>query len=178
MTMTATTTTTTIAAADPADPIRVLFLCTHNSARSQMAEGLLRYLGGDAFAAFSAGTEATRVHPLAIVVMREIDVDITGQRSKVLTEYLAQRFDAVITVCDNANDSCPTFPGKTERLHWSLPDPAAVVGIEAKQLAAFRAVRDALSRLLPPFIATARQRHAPHAPEMSRVSKVGAAVTV
>jgi len=159
-------------------PIRVLFLCTHNSARSQMAEGLLRHLDGDAFAAFSAGTEATRVHPLAIAAMNEIGVDITGQRSKVLTEYLAQRFDAVITVCDNANDACPTFPGKTERLHWSLPDPAAVMGTEAEQLAAFRAVREALSRLLPPFIATARQRHAPHAPEANRANEVGAAVTV
>lgn len=175
MTMTATTTTTTTtttiaAAADPVDPIRVLFLCTHNSARSQMAEGLLRHLGGDAFAAFSAGTEATRVHPLAITAMREIGVDITGQRSKVLTEYLAQRFDAVITVCDDANDACPTFPGKTERLHWSLPDPSAMTGTEAEQLAAFRAVREALSHLLPPFIATTRQRYAPHAQGVNRVN--------
>jgi len=144
-------------------PIRVLFLCTHNSARSQMAEGLLRYLGGNEFAAFSAGTEVTRVHPLAIVAMREIGVDISGHRSKSLAEFIGQPFDAVVTVCDNANATCPTFPGKTRRLHWSLPDPSAVTGTEAAQLAAFRAVRDELARLLPPFIAAERQaRHSAH----------------
>lgn len=97
--------------------VRVLFLCTHNSARSQMAEGLLRSLGGAQFESFSAGTEATHVRPLAIKAMAELGVDISRQRSKVLTEYLQQPFDYVVTVCDQANESCPVFPGAAQRLH-------------------------------------------------------------
>jgi arsenate reductase (thioredoxin) len=124
---------------------RVLFLCTHNSARSQMAEGLLRALGGDNYESFSAGTEATLVRPLAIKAMAEIGVDITGQRSKVLTEYLKQPFDHVITVCDNANESCPIFPGATNRLHWSFPDPSRAQGSEEEQLAVYRQVRDTIA---------------------------------
>lgn len=144
------------------NPTRVLFLCTHNSARSQMAEGLLRALaaqtGAGDFAAFSAGTEVTRVNPLAIAAMDEIGIDIRGQRSKHLREFLAQPFDVVITVCDNANESCPVFPGAASRLHWSLPDPSAAHGTDAERLAAFRAVRDELrERLLPSFIAAQRQ---------------------
>lgn len=150
----------TTAAATTA-PIRVLFLCTHNSARSQMAEGLLRHLGGNDFAAFSAGTEVTRVHPLAIAVMREIGIDISGHRSKSLTEFIGQPFDAVVTVCDSANAACPAFPVKTRRLHWSLPDPSAATGPEAAQLAAFRAVRDELAQLLPSFVAAERQAWQP-----------------
>jgi len=140
------------------DPIRVLFLCTHNSARSQIAEGLLRALGDNVFASFSAGTEVTRVHPLAIEAMHEIGVDITGQRSKLLTEYLNEPFDAVVTVCDHANERCPIFPGAMRRLHWSLPDPSAATGTDEERLVAFRAVRDTLAHtLLPPFIAAMRQ---------------------
>jgi arsenate reductase len=123
---------------------RVLFLCTHNSARSQMAEGLLRELGGSLFAAFSAGTEATHVRPLAIRAMEEIGIDISGQQSKTLERYLDQRFDAVITVCDQANEACPVFFGATERLHWSFPDPSKATGKEDEQLAVYRQVRDAI----------------------------------
>ena len=123
---------------------RVLFLCTHNSARSQMAEGLLRHLAGDRFEVMSAGTEATHVRPLAIRAMDEIGVDISGQESKTLERYLGEPFDYVITVCDDANEACPFFPGATNRLHWSLPDPSAAKGTEEERLAVFRSVRDAL----------------------------------
>jgi arsenate reductase (thioredoxin) len=123
---------------------RVLFLCTHNSARSQMAEGLLRHLAGDRFEAHSAGTEATHIRPLAIRAMDEIGVDISGQESKTLERYLGKPFDYVITVCDDANEACPFFPGATNRLHWSLPDPSAAKGSEEERLAVFRSVRDAL----------------------------------
>jgi arsenate reductase (thioredoxin) len=102
------------------DRRRVLFLCTHNSARSQMAEGLLRHLAGDHVAAFSAGTEATHVRPLAVTAMAELGIDISGQASKTLERYLGQPFDAVITVCDQANEACPTFYGAKARLHWSF----------------------------------------------------------
>jgi arsenate reductase len=123
---------------------RVLFLCTHNSARSQMAEGLLRQLGGVRFEAFSAGTEATRVRPLAITAMAELGIDISGQASKTLERYLAEPFDTVITVCDDANEACPVFFGARKRLHWSFPDPSRVAGTEEERLAAYRAVRDAI----------------------------------
>jgi arsenate reductase len=123
---------------------RVLFLCTHNSARSQMAEGLLRALGGDRFEAFSAGTEATHVRPVAIGVMQELGIDISGQQSKTLDRYLDQPFDAVITVCDQANEACPVFFGAGQRLHWSFPDPSKAIGNEDEQLAVYRAVRDAI----------------------------------
>lgn len=140
-------------------PVRVLFLCTHNSSRSQIAEGLLREMGGDGFASFSAGTEVTRVNPFAIVAMDEIGVDIRAQYSKHMRDLLGETFDAVITVCDSANESCPIFPAKTERIHWSLPDPSAATGTDAEKLAAFRSVRDRLrDELLPAFIAAQRQR--------------------
>jgi arsenate reductase len=126
------------------EPQRVLFLCTHNSARSQMAEGLLRHLGAGRFRAFSAGTEAARVRPLAIRIMAEIGIDIAGQESKTLQRYLGEPFDAVITVCDDANETCPIFPGARRRLHWSFPDPSRAVGTEEEQLATYRAVRDAI----------------------------------
>lgn len=129
-----------------ARPFRVLFLCTHNSARSQMAEGLLRALGGDRFAAYSAGTEATHVRPLAIQAMAEIGVDISGQQSKTLDRYLGEVFEAVITVCDDANEACPVFYGARRRLHWSLPDPSRAVGTEEERLAVYRQVRDELRR--------------------------------
>jgi arsenate reductase len=123
---------------------RVLFLCTHNSARSQMAEGLLRALGGDRFEAFSAGTEATRVRPQAIQAMREIGVDISGQQSKTMERYLHEPFDAVITVCDDANEVCPVFFGAKKRLHWSFPDPSKALGSAEERLAMYRSVRDAI----------------------------------
>jgi arsenate reductase len=125
-------------------PRRVLFICTHNSARSQMAEGWLRTLGRAHFAAFSAGTEATAVRPLAIRAMAEVGIDISGQRSKTLAQYLDQPFDLVITVCDDANEACPIFPGARERRHWSFPDPSRATGTEEEQLAVYRRVRDAI----------------------------------
>ncbi len=123
---------------------RVLFLCTHNSARSQMAEGLLRHLAGDRFEAHSAGTEATRVRPLAIKAMSELGIDISKQSSKTLDPYVNDRFDHVITVCDDANEACPYFPNAVQRVHWSLPDPSTATGTEAEQLAMYRKVRDEL----------------------------------
>lgn len=121
---------------------RVLFICTHNSARSQMAEGLLRYLGGERFEVFSAGTEATFVRPLAIRAMAEIGIDISGQQSKTLDRYLGEPFDDVITVCDAANEACPIFPGAKQRRHWSFEDPSRATGSEDEQLAVYRRVRD------------------------------------
>jgi arsenate reductase (thioredoxin) len=124
--------------------LRVLFLCTHNSARSQMAEGLLRSLGADRYEVFSAGTEATFVRPLAITAMAELGIDISGQQSKTLDRYLNQPFDEVITVCDTAAEACPVFPGATKRRHWSLEDPSQATGTEEEQLAVYRRVRDEL----------------------------------
>lgn len=123
-------------------PIRVLVLCTHNSARSQMAEGLLRHIGGERFEVHSAGTEATRVRPLAIRAMAELGIDISSQRSKTLDEYLGQQFDFVITVCDQANESCPIFPGGPERIHWSFRDPSTAEGNEEERLRVYQQVRD------------------------------------
>jgi len=123
---------------------RILFLCTHNSARSQMAEGMMRDLAGDRFEAFSAGTEATHVRPLAIRAMEEIGVDIASRESKTLDRYLGEPFDYVITVCDDANEACPFFPGARERLHWSFEDPSKAKGSEEERLAVFRRVRDGL----------------------------------
>jgi arsenate reductase len=125
---------------------RVLFLCTHNSARSQMAEGWLRHLAGDRFEVHSAGTEATAVRPLAIRAMAEVGVDISGQESKTLERYLGHHWDAVITVCDQANEACPFFPGASQRLHWSFPDPSKAPGTEEEQFAAYRRTRDAIRR--------------------------------
>ena len=121
---------------------RVLFLCTHNSARSQMAEGLLRHLAGDGFEAHSAGTEATHVRPLAIRAMADLGVDISGQESETLDGYLDLPFDYVVTVCDDANEACPHFPDAGRRLHWSLPDPSKATGAEDERLEVFRSVRD------------------------------------
>ena len=123
---------------------RILFLCTHNSARSQMAEGWLRSLGGDRFEAYSAGTEATQVRPLAIKVMAEQGIDISQQLSKTLAQYLHEPFDEVITVCDAAAEACPIFPGAKHRRHWSFPDPSQATGSQEEQLAVYRQVRDAI----------------------------------
>ena len=126
----------------------VLILCTGNSARSQMAEGLLRHDAGEAFDVESAGTKPGIVRSEAIAVMRELGIDISGHRSKHVDEFDGQRFDCVITVCDNAKESCPVFPGATKRLHRSFEDPAAIEGTEAERLALFRRVRDELRAYL------------------------------
>jgi len=127
---------------------RVLILCTGNSARSQMAEGLLRFIGGDNVAVESAGIAPTSVRTEAIEAMREIGIDISGHRSKSVDEFVDREFDFVITVCDNANENCPIFPGKAERIHWSFTDPAAVDGTDEERLAAFRDVRDQIKERL------------------------------
>jgi arsenate reductase len=129
---------------------RVLILCTGNSARSQMAEGLLRHDAGAAFTVESAGTQPSVVRPEAIAVMREIGIDISAQRSKHVDEFRGQRFDYVITVCDRAKESCPIFPGATQ-LHRDFDDPAAAEGPETVRLAAFRRVRDDLRQFLRAF---------------------------
>jgi arsenate reductase len=135
-----------------ADKKRVLILCTGNSARSQMAEGLLRNEAGDHFAVFSAGTKPTQVRPEAIAVMAEIGIDISGHRSKSVDELTGQEFDFVITVCDYANEECPVFPRKTQRMHWSFEDPAAVEGSEEKRKVAFRRIRDELHERIEAFL--------------------------
>jgi arsenate reductase len=137
------------------DKKRVLILCTGNSARSQMAEGLLRHDGGEGFQVESAGTEPSHVRPQAIEVMREAGIDISGHRSKSVDEFIGQEFDYVITVCDNANANCPVFSGKTKRIHWSFDDPAAAEGDEAAKLAVFRRVRDEIRERLRLFIPVA-----------------------
>ena len=123
---------------------KVLFLCTHNSARSQMAEGLLRHLAGERFEVMSAGTVATQVRPLAVRAMDELGIDISNHESTNMARYLGEPFDYVITVCDEANEACPFFPHAGERLHWSLPDPGAAEGTEEERLQVYRSVRDRL----------------------------------
>jgi arsenate reductase len=130
---------------------RVLILCTANSARSQMAEGLLRHDRGDEFAVQSAGSRASAVRPEAIAVMREIGIDISAQRSKALDEVAGQDFDFVLTVCDNARENCPIRPGHGEWYHKSFDDPAAVQGSETERLRAFRMVRDQIRNYLRTF---------------------------
>jgi arsenate reductase len=130
---------------------RVLVLCTGNSARSQMAEGLLRHDAGDRFDVESAGVDPGRVRPEAIAVMKEIGVDISTHRSKHVDEFAGQQFDYVLTVCDNANESCPVLPGQGERLHRSFEDPAALQADEQQRLAAFRRVRDEIRDYLQTF---------------------------
>ena len=121
---------------------RVLFLCTHNSARSQMAEGLLRAWAGDRYEACSAGVVATEVRPLAIRAMAEVGIDIAAQWSKRLDEYVGQSFEYAITVCDEAREACPFIPGAAHQLHWSFDDPSAATGTEDERLTVFRRVRD------------------------------------
>lgn len=133
---------------------RVLFLCTHNSARSQIAEGLLRALADDRFEVASAGTEATRVHPLAIRTMAEIGVDLAGHTSKLLDRFVTEPWDYVITVCDAANEACPVFPARSRSLHWSFADPSQVTGSEEQRLAMFGRVRDQIRERVTDWIAT------------------------
>lgn len=125
---------------------RVLILCTHNSARSQMAEGFLRHMAGDRFEVESAGTEQTSVRPEAVAAMQKYGIDISGHHSKTLDQFLGQEWDYVITVCDAANEACPVFPGVRHRLHWSFPDPSAVGGPERQ--AAFDRSADAIQTRL------------------------------
>jgi len=131
---------------------RVLFLCTHNSARSQMAEALLRQAAAGRFAVESAGTEPDALHPLAVRAMAEQGVDISSQRSKDVRRFVEDQFDYLITVCDEAGERCPVFPAAARQLHWSLPDPSAARGSEAERLAAFRDVRDRLASLISEFL--------------------------
>ncbi len=121
---------------------RVLFICTHNSARSQMAEGLLNRLFGDRYEAFSAGTKPSGVNPLAVEVMKEIGIDISHHRSKSLEEFEGQEFDYVITVCDSAKEECPYFAGGKRRIHKSFPDPSSYEGTKEEKIEFFRKVRD------------------------------------
>jgi arsenate reductase len=138
-------------------PIRVLFVCTHNSARSQLAEALLRHYGGDDFEVRSAGTEATRVNPYAVRVLAELGIDWSAARSKPIDEFLDQRFDYVITVCDRARETCPVFPGSDNTLHWGLDDPSEMGGSDEDRLAAFRRTQLELAARLRPFIEVARR---------------------
>jgi arsenate reductase len=131
---------------------KVLILCTGNSARSQMAEGLFRQEAGGRYEVFSAGTRPTEVRPEAIAVMREIGIDISGHRSKSLDEFTGKTLDLVITVCDNANEICPVFPGAVKRLHWPFDDPAAVAGSEEQRKAAFRTIRDQIHARIRTFL--------------------------
>lgn len=130
---------------------RILVLCTGNSARSQMGEGLFRHDGRGAYEVESAGTKPGHVRPEAIAVMKELGIDISGHRSKSVNEFEGQSFDYVVTVCDNARDNCPVFPAGTERIHWSFEDPAAVQGTEEERLAAFRRIRDQIQERVIQF---------------------------
>ena len=147
----------------PDEPIRVLFVCTHNSARSQIAEAMLGRLGGSEFHAESAGTEVTRVNPLAIRVLAGHGIDWTRARSKSITEFLDEQFDYVITVCDRARETCPVFPGSLNTLHWGLPDPSEMQGSEEDRLAAFERTLLEVTARLRPFIEIARRVHRPTA---------------
>jgi arsenate reductase len=134
--------------------IKVLFLCTGNSARSQVAEALLREYAGDHFDVYSAGLEPKGIHPYTRQVMHEMGIDLSGQRSKHLNEYIGKlRFEHLITVCGNAEQACPTFPGAGRRQHWPFDDPAAVEGSEEHKLAAFREVRDQIGRRVRAWLA-------------------------
>jgi len=130
------------------DKKRVLILCTGNSARSQMAEGLLREIGGVRFEVFSAGKRPSSVRPEAIEAMREVGIDISDHRSKSVDEFAGREFDYVITVCDNARKECPVFPGRTERVHWGFDDPAVAAGEWPERVAVFRRVRDEIGARL------------------------------
>lgn len=130
---------------------RVLILCTGNSARSQMAEGLLRHDAGDRFEVFSAGVDPSRVRPEALAVMKELGIDLSAHRSKHVNEFDGQHFDYVLTVCDHAREVCPVFPAKTVSIHHSFQDPAALEGTEEVRVASFRKVRDQIREYLRRF---------------------------
>lgn len=128
-------------------PLRVLFLCTHNSARSQMAEALLRHMGKGRIEVFSGGTEPSDIHPLALQTMAAKGIDMRGQRSKPMSEFFDQSFDYIVTVCDRARESCPTFPGDPERIHWSFPDPTQEPTQVARERAFEEVARQLTSRI-------------------------------
>jgi arsenate reductase (thioredoxin) len=140
-------------------PIRVLFVCTHNSARSVMAEVLLRRRGGDAFQVFSAGTEPGVINPLTLRVLREAAFDTAGLRSKSVSEFLGQPFDYVITVCDSARQVCPVFPGGGQSLHWGYDDPSAAEGTEEERLAIFRRTFAQIGERIGTFVPIALRAH-------------------
>ena len=131
---------------------RLLIVCTGNSARSQMAEGLIRHEAGDRFEVFSAGTQPTQVRGEAVAVMRELGIDISSQRSKPLSEFLGQAFEFVITVCDRAREECPVFSGSPERLHWPFEDPAAFTDVGEERIQAFRRLRDRIHARVMVFL--------------------------
>ena len=135
---------------------RVLFLCTHNSCRSQMAEGLINHYLGDRFQVFSAGTEATRVSPLAIQVLAELGIDISGHRSKTLDEFAGQQFNYVITLCGDANEQCPIFFGDVQRVHIGFDDPSRLIGTPEEVLPEFRRVRDEIRKKLTDYLTGVR----------------------
>jgi thioredoxin type arsenate reductase len=143
-----------------APPIRVIFVCTGNSARSQMAEALLRQDGGDRFEVVSAGVSPRGVHPMTIEALASVGIDITGARSKPVGEFLGQRFDYVITVCDKARATCPVFPGGSDTLHWGVEDPVEVEGSEAERRAAFDAALRELAVRIHTFLPLALSRRA------------------
>lgn len=147
-------------AAEGARPIRVIFVCTGNSARSQMAEALLRQDGGDRFEVVSAGVSPRGVHPMTIESLARVGIDITGARSKPVGEFLGQRFDYVITVCDRARATCPVFPGGSDTLHWGVQDPVEVEGTEAERRAAFDAALRELAVRIHTFLPLALSRRA------------------
>lgn len=140
---------------------KILFLCTGNSCRSQMAEGFLRHLAGKRFEAASAGTHPSVLNPGAVLAMQEIGADISGHRSKNVAEFLGEQFDYVITVCDRAKESCPVFPGAKATLHWSFDDPAETTGSEEDRRRVFRRVRDEIGARIRDFLGTAGPEHEP-----------------
>lgn len=134
--------------ARPDQKASVLFVCTHNSARSQMAEGLLRHRYGDRYAVYSAGTEPSGVNPFAIEAMRDMGIDISGHTSESIDAYTDQSIDYVVTVCDSAKENCPYFPARRQNMHQSFPDPSAATGSDAEKLDTFRRVRDDIAAWL------------------------------
>lgn len=139
-------------------PIRVLFLCTGNSARSQMAEALLRSFGGNDFEVFSAGTEPKGLHPITIEIMREQGIDVSSHESKHLDKYLGDTFDYIITVCDRINDNCPTFPGDVERIHWNFDDPAIDAGSPEEQHRLFKRIAGEISERIRVWVTVQRKK--------------------
>ena len=138
------------------EPVRILFLCTQNACRSQIAEGLARHFGKGRIESHSAGTEPATLNPMAALVMEELDIDISQQSSKSVDELKDQPFNYVITVCDRAKEQCPTWPATTEVIHWSIDDPAEVQGDEAQRLKAFRRTRDEIRRRMQLFLLSSR----------------------
>jgi arsenate reductase len=137
-------------------PIRVLFLCTGNSARSIIGASLLRQMGGDAFDVYSAGTRPKGINPYTVRVLEPLGIDLSPERSKSVDEFAGQSFDYVITVCDAAAEECPVLPGAPQRIHWSFPDPAAVEGSDGEKLAAFQRTVEGMRDRLAAFVAGLR----------------------